>query len=398
MKRVFCVIATALLLVVLMACTGEKVKKIDIERLTLEDLSKEEGNIYVSKDEKYSELAEKIKNTVKRKEFPGSLLVATDSRIIFASGTDALQKDGATVSPDTGYQIGSVSKTYAATCVLKLIEEGKLSLDDRLEKFLPECENLKDITIRQLLHMNTGLADVVNMMEKSFGSRGEEFLNELTAGKVDSERLADYLKDIVFIFKPGEKIEYSNTNYLILAIVIEKVTGKSYEEYLRQLIIDPLEMSRTKIGELDSVDCAYTVPDLPVLFTNYPALLKGAGDVTTSVLDMLQFDRALFSGLLINQASLDTMFDLKDGYSCGWMQDNTRSELHSYGNYYWKASDSETVYHAGNIPGFMSFNIVLNKNGERMYLIMLFSAENNDRPETRKAVFGRMNDILKSLS
>lgn len=367
-----------------------------IERLTLEKLANTEGNIYVATDGRYKDLADKLRKTVTEAEFPGSIVVATDSDIIYSSGTDVLQKDGTVVTPYTGFQIGSVSKTYTATCILKLVEDGVLSTEDTVGSFLPECDRLKDITVYQLLHMNTGLTDVVNYLDKAFRTRGGEFLEEVNAGTLTSERLTDYFNDLIFIFEPGERVQYSNTNYLILGIIIEKITGEAYNDFLYRTILEPLGMTATTIGNPEATECVYTAPDIPILFTRIPALTKGAGDITSSVLDMLQFDRALFSGVIINQESLRTMLEFKDNYSCGWMKDETRSVLHSFGNYYWKASDSETVYHGGRIPGFMSYNIVLNIDGERIYVIMLFTVDENSEASVT-GINQRINAILKQF-
>lgn len=366
----------------------------DFSKLTLDESVNCNKNVYLSNDEEYRELAEKIKGVVISREFPGSLLIATDEQIIYASGTDCIQKDGEVVSPYTTYQIGSITKTYTATCILRLIQEGKLALDDKMDKFFPECKAISDITVYQLLHMNSGIPDIVNFPEKAFAKRGEEFTSELVKGSLSSERIVEYLKDCVFVFEPGTKVEYSNTNYILLALIIEKVTGMSYADYLNQNIILPLELDNTVSGDIENVTCAYSYPELPFRFEDNLPLMKGAGDVTSNVLDILQFDRALFAGKLLKLEYLDLMFDFKDDYSCGWMKDNAKSVLHLTGNR-WEASDVNTVYHGGRTPGFVSYNIVL-QGEERYYAIFLFN-DNDNTEESGRKIYSRLADVLKLL-
>lgn len=398
MKKRRILLAAVMMFLLLCGCAkaaDEKNRTINIEKLSLEGLSNPEGNVYCTTDEKYGELAEKLMKEVTSKEFPGSIIVASDDGIIYASGTDKLQTDGQVVSPYTTYQIGSITKTYTSTCILKLAEEGKLSLDDNMKMYFPECEPIKDITIHQLLQMRSGIPDIVNFPDKAFHNRGNEFIAEMIAGTLDSEKLMDYLNDIVIDTEQADTFAYSNTNYLLLALIIEKVTGMSYNEYLHEYILEPLGMDSTTSGDIAGVTCAYTIADYPFHFEDNLPLMKGAGDITSNVLDMLQFDRALFGGALLNSESLNVMYDFNNGYSCGWMQDNVSSGLHGPGNL-WQTCDEETIYHGGRTQNFVAYNIIQIVNGERIYVIMLF---NDDEPtkESNLEINMRIWAVLKLL-
>lgn len=403
MKRaIFSLLFVVAFLLLLCACTSKpemNEKKIDtaiiMERLTLDQLSNPEKNIYITTDEKYMELAENVMGEVTGEKFPGSILIATDEQIIYASGTDVLQKNGEIVSPFSTYQIGSITKTYTATCVLRLIQEGKLSFDDKMGLFFPDCEPIRDITVYQLLHMNSGIPDIVNFPEKSFVHKGEKFVEEKNAGTLDSEKIITYLEDVLLEFEPGTDVIYSNTNYLLLANIIEKVIGQTYDEYLHQVIIDPLGLDNTASGDIDGVTCAYSISANQINSDNNPSLMIGAGDITSNVLDMLQYDRALFAGLLIKPEYLDMMFDFREDYSCGWMQDNANSALHRINNH-WKASDVDTVYHGGRTQDCMAYNIVTNVNGERVYVIMLFRVYENSLDSVME-LYSRVGSVLSTL-
>lgn len=179
----------------------------------------------VTTNSEYPELVQKLAEEIARKEFPGSIVIATDDEIIYASGTDALQFDGQVVSPNTTYQIGSVSKVFTATCILKLMEEGKVAPEDKMEKFFPEYVNIKDVTIDNLLHMTSGIADFVNYPDKAFPEEIEAFYNDAMAEAIDDAKMHEYMKNIQIICEPGSKYEYSNTNYYLLARIVETVTG-----------------------------------------------------------------------------------------------------------------------------------------------------------------------------
>ena len=139
---------------------------------------------------------------------------------------------------------------------MRLIQEGKLSFYDKMGLFFPECEPIRNITVYQLPHMNSGIPDIVNFPEKSFVHNGEKFMEEKLAGTLDSEKIMTYLEDVLLEFEPGTDVIYSNTNYLLLAYVIEKVTGQTYNEYLHQAIIDPLGLENTTSGDIEGVTCA----------------------------------------------------------------------------------------------------------------------------------------------
>ena len=378
MKKYIATIICIICIFSLSACNyhADADKEISTEYLSLENLENVHDNIYISRDDKYIEMCQNVQQEVERKALPGSLIIATDQQILFASGTDITEKGGETVSPYTTYQIGSVSKLFTSACALKLVEEGKLSLDDKMEKFFPEYENIKGVSVDNLLHMNSGIADFVNYPEKAFGERAEEFVADAKADSLDEEKMHEYMKSVALEFAPGEKTEYSNTNYYLLGSIIEIITGKSFSDYVNEVIIEPLGLKDTKCGDIASVTCAYDASMIMPRFDTIPPLVKGSGDITTTVLDLLQFDRALFSDDILGTDARSMMFEADAEYSCGWMKDDASSVLHAGGNY-WESSDEGTIYHQGRIPGFWATNIVLNPNGERVYVIFLFGIDEN---------------------
>lgn len=396
MKKLVSVMLCCISIFLLIGCGNgaESKKEISLEYFSLDNLENVHENIYLSKDERYTQLCQNVLQEVERKALPGSLIIANDQQILFASGTDILQTDGKMVSPYTTYQIGSVSKLFTSACVLKLIEEGKLSPDDKMEKFFPEYENIKGVSVDNLLHMNSGIADFVNYPEKAFPELAEKFVEDAKAVSLDEEKMHEYMKTVALEFEPGTKTEYSNTNYYLLGSIIEKTTGKSYNEYVNEVIIEPLGLKETKCGDIASVTCAYDASMIMPRFDTNPPLIKGSGDISTNVLDLLQFDRALFVDDILGADARKTMFDSPEDYSCGWMKDDASSVLHFGGNY-WQSTDEDTIYHQGRIPGFWATNIVMNAHGERVYVIFLMGIDENTGIDQN--VSQRIGAVLKYI-
>ena len=271
----------------------------------------------------------------KSPDIKGSYILATDDRVIFIGGINSTDVNGNKVDAYTTYEIGSLTKAFTAAAILQLVEQEKLSLDDTLDKFFPEFEYGCDITVYQLLHMQSGLRKDFVSNETFLDDNGnpdiEEFRRYYYDGFTDEELLA-MLFDDELDFEPGTKFSYSNAGYTLLAMIIEKTTGKSYAEYVKDNIFDKCGMEHTSsmtVGDVTSVpeyvphnDAPYEDP-LEIVDTLYMQLIKperGVGDIHSCVADMLSFDRALINGKLISEDSLNEMFNIDMGYGCGWTQ------------------------------------------------------------------------------
>ena len=297
----------------------------------------------------------------------GVYLLATDNSVIFLCGVNAVETDGTTrVNEYTVFEIGSVTKTFTATAVLQLWEQGKLDLDDPLGKYFPEFEKGAGITIRQLLHMQSGLR------REFFPAEDLENDHDLlkkyyTDGFSDEELLA-----ALFEAEPGHVpetgYEYSNVNYTLLAMIIEKITGKSYGAYIREHIFSVCGMEHsycTEPGRLTSVpepvpEETYAFDFNDVFPTGYMSdfrTARGAGDICSCAADLLAFDRALTGGKLISRESLDEMFNTENGYGCGWLN----------------VGRLEPAYlHSGGTPSYISHNLYCRtKKYGSLYLIIL---------------------------
>ena len=196
---------------------------------------------------------------------------------------------------DQRFRIGSVTKTFTATIVLQLMEEGRLRLDSTLEEHLPGVvPKGGEITIRHLLGHRSGLANITD--DPGWLNQAER---SPSTSPINSLRFA---ASKPLAFKPGTRARYSNTNYIALGLVVEKVTGRSYAEELEERVLDPLGLSRTELPttrRLSDLDDAGSNPNLP----------WAAGAIVSNAHDLSRFYSALLSGRMLSAASLETMKD-----------------------------------------------------------------------------------------
>jgi Tol biopolymer transport system component/CubicO group peptidase (beta-lactamase class C family) len=201
------------------------------------------------------------------------------------------------------FRIGSVTKTFTATIVLQLVAEGKLRMTDSLEKHLPGVvPRGGEITLRRLLNHRSGLVNFTD-----YGS----WLGR--AGRSASTRPIDVLRfagSKPLAFEPGSRGVYSNTNYIALGLVIEKVTGRSYGQELEQRILRPLELDHTELPE------TRRLPDLTDEGVN-PNVVWAAGAIVSNARDLSRFYSALLSGRLLSAGSLGQMKRAVEGTGLG---------------------------------------------------------------------------------
>jgi D-alanyl-D-alanine carboxypeptidase len=276
---------------------------------------------------------------------PGvAMLIAKGDTVIFRGARGRAEIElGVPLGPDQVFRIASLTKTFTATLVLKLAEEKKLSLDDRLAKFLPDFPNGSDITIRQLLSHTAGISD-----------RGTGSLAASTKRDADRDsRLAEYRKRPLD-FAPGTDWRYSNTGYILLGMVIEQVTGEPWHVAMQKRILTPLGLTHTRYGDLDALIPGrvrgYTTdtPDHAVQNAEYirPSVPDSAGALVSTLDDLFHFVRALTGGRVIGRDSLHQMITPAPP--------STASGGYGLGVFLWRVRGTTMVGHTGQIPGFAS--------------------------------------------
>ena len=236
---------------------------------------------------------------------------------------------------NTRFRIGSISKTFTASLIMQLIEEGKLQLSTKLSEFYPDVPNAEEITVEDLLRHQSGLFNFTN---------DKAYLEYMEQPKTKEELLSIF-REQEPVFEPGEKNEYSNTNYVLLSFVAEDITGKNFADLLKEKITAPLGLENTyyggKINTANFEAQSYKKEKDWVLNTETDmSIPQGAGAIVSTPSDLNEFFTALFNGKVVTPESLEKMKTMQNGYGMG---------LFSYPYH-----DKEFYGHTGGIDGFNS--------------------------------------------
>ncbi|MCF6462001.1 serine hydrolase [Clostridium sp. Cult1] len=303
---------------------------------------KNESFFTISKDkDKQAELDAYIKALEKHQNFHGSVLVAKDGEVLLNKGYGFADFEQNTNNiSQTKFAIGSITKQFTAIAIMQLNEKGLLSVEDKISKYFPDFPNGDSITIHNLLTHTSGLTNYTNL---------SEFL-DIDLNNKDPMKTIELIKNLPLEFEPGKEFSYSNTNYVLLGMIVEKITDMSLEEYLQKNIFTPLNMSNTGsyyIEDNQFPDATpytgflevYPVDDELVLTQAY-----GAGNIYSTVEDLYRWDRALSTEQLVKKETLDKIFT----------EYITMPGAGSYG-YGWMIADTDMgrqIFHGGNTMGF----------------------------------------------
>ena len=264
-----------------------------------------------------------VASEMQRQHIPGvSLLVSRDGNVVLAKGYGLANVElQVPVKPETVFQSGSVGKQFTASAVMMLVEEGKIKLDDAITKYLPGAPAAwHEVTIRELLSHTAGFTDYPGNFD---------FRRDYTEAQ-----LLKIVEGIPLAYPPGTKWAYSNLGYLTLGIIIHRVTGKFYGDFLEERIFQPLGMNTTRIiSEADIVPnraAGYRLVKGELRNQEWvsPTLNTTAdGALYFSTLDLAKWDAALYTEKLLKKSSLEQMWTiakLKNGqpnsghYGFGW--------------------------------------------------------------------------------
>lgn len=243
----------------------------------------------------------------------GSIIIAKDGNIIYNRSfgysqiSDTFKKP---ITESTKFRIGSITKTYTAVMIFQLVEEGKLQLTDYLSKYFPQIPNANKITIAQILSHRSGIPELSVENGWRLQTRThEEVLEVIAKGKPN--------------FEPDSQHAYSNTGYVLLGYIVEKVGGKPYQEALKQRISDKIGLKNTYFGidnsnpnNNESLSYMHmgSWKEAPEINFSIPA---GAGAIISTASDMAKFIQALFDLKLISKGSLEQMKTMRDGEGMG---------------------------------------------------------------------------------
>ena len=287
-----------------------------------------------------------VQAEMQKRHIPGlALLVSRQGKIVRAQGYGLSNVElQVPVKPETVFQSGSVGKQFAATAVMMLVEEGKIGLDDPLTKYFKAAPaTWSRVTIRELLSHTAGFTDY----PKDFNFQQDH----------TEDQLLKIIEGIPLAYPPGTSYSYSNLGYATVGILIHRVTGKFYGDFLQERIFQPLGMSTTRIiSEADIIPnraAGYRLVNGEWKNQEWVSPVTNTtadGSLYFSILDMAKWDAALYTDKLLPRSTLDLMWTpvkLRNGkpnsgdYGLGWYMDQVRGH--------------RIVEHGGSWQGFNTY-------------------------------------------
>lgn len=272
----------------------------------------------------------------KKDKFMGSIAISKNGELLYSNTIGYCNiETSKKANYKTKYRIGSISKMFTASLILKSIEENKLSLNQTLDKYFPQIENSKKITIENLLNHRSGIHNFTNdsiylSYNTEFKSQ-KEMIDIITKGKSD--------------FEPNSKAEYSNSNYVLLSYILEKIYKEDYNSILNKKIIKPIGLINTNFGGktnlLNNESYSYNFEKKWIKETETDmSIPMGAGAIVSNPTDLTIFIEQLFAGKIISEKSLTLM--------------RTMNEKFGLGVFEFTYLDKKGYGHTGGIDGFQS--------------------------------------------
>lgn len=327
MKKMFSIFLCFALLLSFTACTKDEVENTENTETTAPTQAFE---LKVTQ-----EMTDKLDE--KLSDFEGIVYLTHNDELIYshANGKDECGND---LTIDTPMYVGSISKQFCATSIMILKEQNKLSVDDTLDKYFPEYKYGKDITIKNLLTMRSGIPE---MLESAQG---------YSADKTESENI-DIINDWIFgqplDFEPDSMMTYSNTNYYLVSQIVEQVSQQKYNDFVRKNIFEPLEMNHSgfvnEVKDNNFFSNSLTYETFTV-GEDADGVCKGAGDIVTTAPDMDKWMTGLRSGKIITEESYREM------------EENYTTESSNHYGYGLMGMYKSGIGHAGHIGDYFAID------------------------------------------
>lgn len=277
--------------------------------------------------------------------FNGNVMVIKDGNTFYNATYQINNPSSSTLNKKTIFPIGSLTKSFTALVILKLQEEQKLSIEDQISKYLPDYPNGEKIRIKHLLSHGSGI------YESFRNPKYREAYSQ--SNNVTPDELVDYFKNEPLDFNPGEDFSYSNSGYVVLGVIIEKITQLSYEEAIKKYILKPLRMKHTgynysnfKGKKTKGYEYLSQTRKKEVKLWN-GTYLYATGGLYSNVDDLRKFYLGLINNKIITQKSFDEATTVQNKqYGYGWFIDIIGGD--------------KIINHGGNIEGFTSY-FMMNK-------------------------------------
>ena len=267
------------------------------------------------------------------------------------------------VRPETNFRLASMTKQFTAMCIMMLNEQGKLTYDQTLKEIFPDFPDYgRDITVEHILHHTSGLIDYESLIPDT-----------ATIQVLDRDVLNMMIAQDSTYFPPGTQYRYSNSGYAVLAMIVEKISGKPFAQILKENIFDPLKMTNTVayekgISEVKHRAFGYAVEDgkLVPKDQSLTSAVLGDGGIYSSVLDLFKWDQALYTEKIVSKETLKRAFTpaiLADGtptnYGFGWRIDEYKGH--------------HRIHHTGQTCGFTT---IIQRYPEDQFSIIILTNRN----------------------
>jgi CubicO group peptidase (beta-lactamase class C family) len=330
-------------------------------------------NVYALPKDVTTRIDRLMTNLHQSGQFNGSILVAINGKVVYRNGFgEANFTSHQRFAPQTLSCIASVSKQFTAMTIMMLAEQHRVNYDDPISKYFPElAPYANSITIRHLLTHTSGIPDVGDLGIDHPGLTNDEVVR--TLAKRDS-----------YLLKPGTKYLYSNTGYILLSVIVEKVSGQTYKAFLAEKILKPLRMSHTFLFD----GTPYKVQPVAIGYSpfgkrsDYNSLTTGDGGMFSTVDDLLKWDQALYTEKLVRQSTLATAF----------MPSTVKEGSSTYG-FGWNISENggqKFVWHTGNTGSYRAF--IGRRLAGKITVIMLTNKGNSKRVEINEAILNIVDE------
>lgn len=321
-----------------------------------------------SNKDKAAKIQEVLATAHKHRLFNGTALVAENGKIIY-KGAFGMANMEWTIpnTPDTRFRLASITKQFTATLTLALVQQGKIKIDGKITDYLPDYR--KDVgdkvTIHHLLTHTSGIPSYTsqpgffeNVSRNPY--KVTDFVKKYTSGDLE--------------FEPGSKYSYNNSGYFLLGAIIEKVTGKTFEQALKEYILDPAGMKNSGYDRHDTLiskrATGYVKTENGYNNSAYldMSIPYAAGSMYSTVEDLYLWDQALYTEKLLSAASKDLMYKpFLDDYAYGWVVNNAS----------FKQNDQpvQVIRHGGGINGFSTMIVRFPK--EKNLIVLLDNTSQN---------------------
>ena len=326
-------------------CTSSSKSPVDPKVRTVDDDRADSVLVAYDPNKADKFIADFVEQLHKKRGFNGNVLVARDGKILYQKAVgwaDYLHRDSLKINSE--FELASITKTFTGVAIMQLVEKGKISLTDDVKKFYPNFP-YDGINIKLLLTHRSGMMNYVYFTDGIWKDKKKPMSNLDVMNLIAQYKPARYAK-------PDTRFHYNNSNYMVLAAIIEKVTGKTYADYMMENVFKPAGMKNTHVYSTT------VYPKIPVDVVGHDRTWRysvvqnfldgpvGDKGIYSTLHDMVLYDNALRKGRLLSQSSLDSAYK---GY-------NKPINGHFNYGYGWRMFDGENgrkvVYHTGWWHGF----------------------------------------------